>query len=74
MLPCIPIYSNIYFDFWNPYLQNYHITAHVTWTQAILESYFGEPPEEEEGDADFGEIFMDGEGFEVDDEDMEIDD
>ncbi len=74
VLPCIPLYSNIYFDFFTGMLQNYHITAHVTWTQAILESYFGEPPEEEEGDADFGEIFMDGEGFEVDDEDIEIDD
>ena len=53
VLPCIPIYSNIYFDFWNPYLQNYHITAHVTWTQAILEAYWGLDPEEEapsEGD------------------------
>ncbi len=74
VLPCIPLYSNIYFDFFTGMLQNYHITAHVTWTQAILESYFGEPPEEEAGDADFGEIFMDGEGFEVDDEDIEIDD
>ena len=44
MLPTIPVYSNIYFDFYVPQLQNYHITAHVTWTQAILESYFGEDP------------------------------
>ena len=47
VLPCIPIYSNIYFDFWMNQLQNYVITEHVTWSQAILESYFGEPPEEE---------------------------
>ena len=44
VLPTIPVYSNIYFDFYVPQLQNYHITAHVTWTQAILESYFGEDP------------------------------
>jgi hypothetical protein len=50
VLPTIPIYSNIYFDFYVPYLQNYHITAHVTWTQAILESYFGEDPVEETGE------------------------
>lgn len=50
VLPTIPIYSNIYFDFYVPYLQNYHITAHVTWTQAILESYFGEDPIEETGE------------------------
>jgi len=41
VLPTIPIYSNIYFDFYNSQLQNYWITAHVTWSQAILESYFG---------------------------------
>ena len=74
VLPCIPIYSNIYFDFYTGMLQNYHITAHVTWTQAILEAYFGEPEEPEEGGADFGEIFEDGEGFEVDDGDLIVDD
>ena len=53
VLPTIPIYSNIYFDFYIPELQNYFITAHVTWTQAILESYFGEDPEPvEEEDED----------------------
>ena len=62
VLPTIPIYSNIYFDFYNPQLQNYYITAHVTWTQAILESYFGADPEftmeeEEELEGD-DEIFF----------------
>ena len=42
VLPTIPIYSNIYFDFYTSQLQNYYITGHVTWTQAILEAYFGE--------------------------------
>jgi len=46
VLPAIPIYSNIYFDFFVPDLQNYYITAHVTWSQAILEAYFGEKPQE----------------------------
>lgn len=40
VLPAIPLYSNIYFDFYVPQLENYWITEHVTWTQAILESYF----------------------------------
>ena len=44
VLPAIPVYSNIYFDFWTPRLKNYSITGHVTWTQAILEAYFGEAP------------------------------
>ena len=41
VLPTIPIYSNIYYDFYTSQLQNYHITGHVTWSQAILEAYFG---------------------------------
>ena len=51
VLPTIPIYSNIYFDFYTSQLQNYFVTAHVTWSEAILEAYFGEEPEEasEEG-------------------------
>ena len=61
VLPAIPIYSNIYFDFYNESLQNYYITGHVTWSQAILESYFGvgmpEVEEEEEGE-DFGDDDM----------------
>ena len=51
VLPTIPVYSNIYYDFWIPELQNYDITNNVTWSQAILASYFGldeEPAEEEQ--------------------------
>ena len=66
VLPCIPIYSNIYFDFFTSMLQNYHITAHVTWTQAILEAYFGETPAADE--TDDGEIILDGGGFDMGDE------
>ena len=65
VLPCIPIYSNIYFDFYTEQLQNYYITAHVTWSQAILEAYFGLTEEEdwddwdEEEDLDEDEMFFD---------------
>ena len=59
VLPTIPIYSNIYFDFYTELLQNYNITAHVTWTQAILESFFG---------------LSEDAGDEWDDEDMELGD
>ena len=52
VLPTIPIYSNIYYDFFNQYLQNYYITGQVTWSQAILPAYFAlenlETPAEEE--------------------------
>ena len=62
VLPTIPIYSNIYFDFFTNQLQNYYITSHVTWSQAILESYFGEAPEvpeTEEAEEDGTETFDD---------------
>ncbi len=55
VLPTIPVYSNIYFDFYVPYLQNYWITGQVTWSQAIILAYFAEEayepeaPEGEEG-------------------------
>lgn len=48
VLPTIPVYSNIYFDFWTNELQNYFITAQVTWSQAIVLSYFALAPYEEE--------------------------
>ena len=48
VLPAIPIYSNIYFDFFTDQLQNYEITAHVTWSQAILESFFALKDEEDD--------------------------
>ncbi len=43
VLPTIPIYSNIYYDFYSDELQNYFITGQVTWSQAILLAYFGDP-------------------------------
>ena len=50
VLPAIPLYTNIYFDFYANYLQGYWITGQVTWSQAILLSYFGEAAEELEDD------------------------
>lgn len=34
--PMIPIYSNMYFDFYDSNLQNYNVTEYMTWTQAII--------------------------------------
>ncbi len=56
VLPTIPIYSNIYFDFFTEHLQNYFVTSQVTWSQAILQSYFGLAPEAEEGEEGEGEF------------------
>ena len=59
VLPTIPVYSNIYFDFFTPSLQNYYITAQVTWSQAILLVYRGDAEgvaEETEEDGEFTDL------------------
>ncbi|MDR0928939.1 MAG: hypothetical protein LBM74_04400, partial [Oscillospiraceae bacterium] len=56
VLPAIPIYSNVYFDFYTATLQNYTISNSLTWTQAIVGAYMGdvtvleEPAVVEEGE------------------------
>ncbi len=52
VLPTIPIYSNIYFDFFTNQLKNYFVTSQVTWSQAILQSYFSLDTAEEEEDGE----------------------
>ena len=45
-LPMLPLYSNIYFDFFVPELNNYHPDAEMNWPVAIVYSYLGdEKPE-----------------------------
>ncbi len=63
VLPTIPIYSNIYFDFLTNDLQNYYITSQVTWSQAILLAYFGLPYEEEPAEGEEGEEIEEFEDF-----------
>lgn len=50
IVPAIPVYTNMYFDFHTRWLQNYHVTEHRTWTEAILYAYMSDPtvPEEDE--------------------------
>ena len=37
-LPLIPVYSNVYFDFFSRELHNYEIARAVTWGEAITAS------------------------------------
>ena len=57
-LPMIPLYSNIYFDFFTGYLRNYNINQNATWGEAIVSAYLSvEEPEEEvpiEDETSFG--------------------
>ena len=48
-VPAIPVYSNVYYDFYTRYLQNYRISDEVTWSDAIIGAYMSDPvvPEEE---------------------------
>ena len=53
ILPMIPVYSNIYFDSYTEYLQDYAIDENATWGEAIVAAYLGEPePAEEEEEAE----------------------
>ena len=45
-LPEIPIYSNVYFDFYTPELQDYFIAENESWGKAIIGAYLGDKVEE----------------------------
>lgn len=47
VLPMIPVYSNVYFDFYRDDLRVYDITENVTWGQAIVGSWIDESAAEE---------------------------
>lgn len=42
VLPMIPVYSNVYFDFYRNDLQEYDIAGSATWGQAIVGARIGE--------------------------------
>ncbi len=50
-LPAIPLYSNMYFDFYANRVQNYAANAHWSWSAAILYTWVAEPEETEDQDA-----------------------
>ncbi|NLF27981.1 MAG: ABC transporter substrate-binding protein [Clostridiales bacterium] len=41
VLPTIPLYSNVYFDFFNPELYSYQPSAYYSWASAILYATYG---------------------------------
>ena len=50
-LPIIPVYSNVYFDFYISTLKDYTISQNITWGNAILGSYLQESePQPAEGE------------------------
>ena len=70
-LPELPIYSNVYFDFYTPELQDYFIAQHESWGKAVIGAYLGDKIEEDfvlDEDEEFEE-FEDFGGFEFFDDD-----
>jgi len=50
VLPAIPVYSNVYFDFYTSVLHNYNVSANMTWSQAIVGAYLSDVMEEDAGE------------------------
>lgn len=57
VVPMIPLYSNVYFDFYPKVLHDYNIASNLAWTQAVIPAYMSDveettetPESEEEGD------------------------
>lgn len=50
VLPIVPLYSNVYFDFHTDRLQEYNVSANETWSQAILTAYLSDTPMEDAAD------------------------
>ena len=63
VLPTMPIYSNIYFDFHTDWLHNYYPNAEFNWPVALIYSYVAEPEVEEEEPTEEGEETEDGDVF-----------
>ena len=48
VLPMLPLYSNVYFDFYPRVLQDYDISSNVAWSKAIVGAYLGDVEDEVE--------------------------
>ena len=59
--PMIPLYSNVYIDYFPRILHNYYPSGGATWSEAIVTSYLSdaEDAEEEEEAAEGEELFED---------------
>ena len=44
--PMIPVYSNIYFDFYPKVLQDYNVSEYSTWAQAVVLAFMSDIPDD----------------------------
>ena len=54
-MPMLPIYSNVYFDFYPRVLREYYVNQHVGWPKAIISAYLSDYPDEAEETDEAGE-------------------
>lgn len=66
VVPSIPVYGNVYVDFYTSCLQNYNVNQNVTWTEAIIGAYMSDPMMEEPNFED-DSVFTDGDLFTFED-------
>ncbi len=59
ILPMIPVYSNVYFDFYTDKLHEYYISESMTWSEAIIGAYLADEEPAEPGEEDEFDEFMD---------------
>ncbi len=52
VLPMLPVYTNVYFDFYNAQLQNYQISENTTWGEAVADAYYESSNEQSEENSD----------------------
>jgi len=46
VVPMIPVYSNVYFDFYNRSLHDYDISSNFNWSRAIVSAYLSDYADE----------------------------
>lgn len=57
--PMIPLYSNVYFDYFPTILHHYYPSAAATWTEAVLSAYLGDAEDAAEEEPGEGEALFD---------------
>lgn len=76
LLPTMPIYSNVYFDFHTNWLQNYYAGSEINWPEAVLYAYIAEPvetaPDEVQSGLDLDDDMKIDGGNDFGDDDFEI--
>ena len=76
LLPTMPIYSNVYFDFHTNWLHNYYAGSEINWPEAVLYAYIAEPvetaPDEVQSGLDLDDDMKIDGGNDFGDDDFEI--